>query len=80
MARGIRQFISIILMTAVVVTFVISGVFFTLILLIIWGILELWLYLVATSPKGKIVTNGRVISVEYSVIEEPKKRNKKQKK
>jgi hypothetical protein len=72
MQQNARHIVSMILMCVVVGIFIILGLFFTLIFVFVWGILELLLQFAPkeTKGKGKIVSNGQIISVDYKVIEE----------
>ena len=70
MLKKIRQWLSVLLVIAVAAAFVISGVFFTLLLLVFWGMLELLMFLATRKPKGVIISKGQVITVDYKVLDE----------
>lgn len=70
MSKGIRQFISLMLISLVIGAFIIFAFFFTLILLFAWAVVEILLRYSSPANKGKIVSNGQVISVDYHVVEE----------
>lgn len=70
MGKKIRQCLSIMLVFMVACAFVLAGVFFTILLLFLWGVLELCIMLASRTPKGTIVTKGQVIAVDYTVLDE----------